>query len=95
MKHTTTINYPDFSLSVDWTGEAPEKETGFNGSFQIEKVTFCKEHPDSRETADVTELFIEFDLMPRIEDKVNEDFDDRDQLGELFRDFNDIFSPKH
>ena len=65
----TTINYEKFDLLVEWTGEKPEPETGFRGSFEIEKILMFQK---GILLGDVTDLIAEFDLWREIEDKVNE-----------------------
>ena len=68
MNGTTTINYEKFNLLVEWTGEKPEPEVGFGGSFEIEKILMLQKGMLS----DVTDLIAELDLWQEIEDKVNE-----------------------
>lgn len=65
----TTITYEKFDLLVEWTGEKPEPETGFRGSFEIEKILMFQK---GILLGDVTDLIAEFDLWREIEDKVNE-----------------------
>ena len=65
----TTINYEKFDLLVEWIGEKPEPETGFRGSFEIEKILMFQK---GILLGDVTDLIVEFDLWREIEDKVNE-----------------------
>ena len=98
MNASTTIQYEKFDLLVEWTGEKPEPETGFRGSFEIEKVTMQKQKGNATTYFDVTDFVQEFDLWREIEDKVDgEAFIEtmKDHQEGLFEQMRDIFHPEN
>lgn len=93
--HTTTIQFPKFTLEAEWIGEKPEKEVGFQGSFEIEKVKMYQtlKH-DTVQVTDITELCMEFDTMfDYIENKVLDSFNEQIEPDkfDLFKELSGYF----